>query len=65
MESDMQKGAASVFAKFCVYFTLSIGTVLLPAAQWCVNHQCSICCLEPGKFEVLKMLDLQTKSAID
>ena len=22
-------------------------------------------CLEPGKIEVLKMLDLQTKSAID
>jgi hypothetical protein len=23
------------------------------------------CCLEPGKFEALKMLDLQKKSAID
>jgi hypothetical protein len=23
------------------------------------------CCLEPGKIDALKMLDLQTKSAID
>ena len=23
------------------------------------------CCLEPGKIEILKMLDLQTESAID
>ncbi len=28
------------------------------------SAECDDCCLEPGKFKVLKMLDLQTKSAI-
>ncbi len=52
-------------ASIVAFPTHHLGNMSIANSTKKLLGQCDDCCLEPGKIEVLKMLDLQTKSTIN
>ncbi len=62
--SDQSKQFIFSLASIEAFHTYHLGDMSIANSTKKLLGQCDDFCLEPGKIDALKMLDLQTKSAI-